>query len=259
MTVSIDLAERIEIEAYTDFATAARDIATRRIGSALALAVGDDPTCFWCKAGGFETLTHLAEVCDFFQSTGVAEASLAIAPDKLPTNWPETVQRLGLTEGERKVKMAAEVDEVTTHSTLDPALRVAPVQRQDADQWATVMMTTFEMPDMAGMAAAALGRPNWHSYAVWEGAEIVAVASSFSYQGATNMFGGATVPRARARGAQSALLATRAKVAQQDGTRWLVAETEADPRNPSLRNLHRAGFHPLYERTTWLWHRSTSA
>lgn len=255
MTLSSDLAERIEIEAYTDFASAARDLSIRRFGPALALAVGDDPTGFWCKAGGFDTLAQLAEVCDFFRSTGVASANLAIAPDRLPTNWSDVVDRLGLEEGERKVKMAADVDQVTTSASLDPALRVAPVERQDADQWARVMMTTFEMPDMAGMAAAAIGRPNWHSYAVWEGDEIVAVASSFSVEGATNMFGGATVARARGRGAQSALLVTRARVAQQEGARWLVAETEADPQNTSLRNLYRAGFHPLYERTTWLWHR----
>ncbi|HEY1570443.1 MAG TPA: hypothetical protein VGG05_03805 [Pseudonocardiaceae bacterium] len=255
MTLSTDLAERIEIEAYTDFASAARDLSTRRFGPALALAVPDDPTGFWCKAGGFDTLTHLVEVCDFFESTGVATANLAIAPDRLPTNWPDMADRLGLTEGERKVKMAAEVDQVTTRSTLDPALRVAPVERQDADQWAGVMMRTFEMPEMAGMAAAAIGRPNWHAYAVWAGDEIVAVASGFSHAGATNMFGGATVPKARARGAQSALLAARAQVARQENIRWLVAETEADPHNPSLRNLHRAGFRPLYERTTWLWRR----
>jgi GNAT superfamily N-acetyltransferase len=255
MTLSTDLAERIEIEAYADFASAAPGLSTRGFGPALAFAVPDDPTGFWCKAGGFDTVAHLADVCDFFQSTGVATADLAIAPDRLPADWPDLVAGLGLEEGERKVKMAAEVDQVTARSTLDPALRVAPVERQDAEQWARVMMTTFEMPDMAGMAAAAIGRPNWHAYAVWEGTEIVAVASAFSHAGATNMFGGATVPKARARGAQSALLAARARVARQEDMLWLVAETEADQHNPSLRNLYRAGFHPLYERTTWHWRR----
>ncbi|HEX3649276.1 MAG TPA: GNAT family N-acetyltransferase, partial [Pseudonocardiaceae bacterium] len=143
-------------------------------------------------------------------------------------------------------------------SSLDPALRVAPVERRDAAQWAAVMMTTFVMtdPGMTDMAAAAIGRPNWHSYAVWEGDEIVAVGSAFRHAEATNLFGGATVPKARSRGAQTALLLTRAKAAHEEGTRWLTAETGADTpnsHNSSLHNLHRAGFHPLYERTNWLW------
>lgn len=263
MTLSTDLAERIEIEAYADFASAAGDsldMTTRRFDTALAFVVRDDSTGFWCKAGGFRDVTpdRLAEVCDFFASAGAATATFAVAPDRLPAGWPDIAGRLGLTEYARKVKMVAEAGAVAAEAALDPALRVAPVARQDADQWAKVMMTTFAMPDkaMTDMAAAAIGRPRWHSYAVWEGAEIVAVASSFSYQDATNMFGGATVARARNRGAQSALLATRATAALRENARWLVAETEADPDNPSLRNLRRAGFRPLYERTDWLWRRT---
>ncbi|HKN95741.1 MAG TPA: GNAT family N-acetyltransferase [Pseudonocardiaceae bacterium] len=264
MTLSTDLAERIEIEAYTDFALGARDVlgvATRRFDQALAMATRHDSTGFWCKAGGFGPVTRagLAEVCDFFRSQGVPTASIAIAPDRLPADWPDIRESLRLEDDGCYVKMVCEAGKVRTDpSPLDPALRVAPVERQDAEQWASVMMTTFEMTDkgMTDMAAAAIGRPNWHSYAVWEGDEIVAVGSTFRYEDATNLFGGATIPRARSRGAQTALLLTRANAACEEGTHWLTAETAADTpthHNPSLHNLHRAGFRPLYERTNWLW------
>ncbi|HEX3647910.1 MAG TPA: hypothetical protein VHV49_05745, partial [Pseudonocardiaceae bacterium] len=94
MTPSSDLAERIEIEAYTDFALGAAGVlgvTTQRFGSALALATRGDSTGFWCKAGGFDTVDRavLTEVCDFFRSQGVASATIAIAPDKLPADWAD--------------------------------------------------------------------------------------------------------------------------------------------------------------------------
>jgi GNAT superfamily N-acetyltransferase len=261
--VETGLAERIEIEAYVDFAAGAGPgVATRRFGSAVALAVPADRTGFWAKAGGFDsevTLAGLTEILDFFTACDVPTATLAIAPDRLPADWPDIVAKLGLEPHGRKAKMAADPAGVTLSPNLDPALRVAPVERGDAEQWAEVMMTTFGTPNLAPMAAAAIGRPNWRSYAVWEAAEIVAVASTLSHAGATTVFGGATVPRARNRGAQSALLATRAAVARAAGVRLLVGETEADPGNPSLRNLRRAGFTLVYERTDWLWRRPAAS
>jgi hypothetical protein len=54
------------------------------------------------------------------------------------------------------------------------------------------------------------------------------------------MFGAATVPHGRRRGAQSALLAVRAQAAHNAGCRWLVAETGAEgpgEHNASLHNV----------------------
>ncbi|MER6159534.1 hypothetical protein ABT147_28960 [Streptomyces sp. NPDC001868] len=72
-----------------------------------------------------------------------------------------------------------------------------------------------------------------------------------------HMFAGATLPDARGRGAQSALLAARLRAAPAEGCRWIVAETGVEgpgEHNPSLRNLVRAGFEPMYDRPDWLWH-----
>lgn len=74
-------------------------------------------------------------------------------------------------------------------------------------------------------------------------------------------FAGATLPHARRRGGQSALLAARARVAQEAGCEWLVAETGTEApgmHNSSLHNLRRMGFRVLYERQAWLWNAATS-
>ena len=94
--------------------------------------------------------------------------------------------------------------------------------------------------------------PEWHPHAAW-----LVGAGTVCVRGATaRMFGGAVLPEARRRGAQTELLAARARVAQKPGCRWVVAETGAEvpgEHNSSLHNVFRLGFTKLYERRNWIW------
>ena len=274
-TVPIELAERTGIEAYADFATGAPaplwetlGISSLRVGSALALVVRHDPSRFFNRAGGFGadepiTVDHLAEVGDFYRESGVSQGMIMIPPSLLPPDWAGIAAKLKLSEGSRYAKLGCDVETALAVSgdddgaTLDSALRVGLVEPSQAQEWATVMMTTFGFTQaLVDMAASCVGRPNWRQYAVWEGEQIVAVGSIYMYGGCADMFGGATLPEARGRGAQSALLTVRAQAAREEGCRWLVAETGAESpggHNSSLHNMLRAGFEPLYERVNWLW------
>ncbi|SDO95885.1 GNAT family N-acetyltransferase [Actinacidiphila guanduensis] len=273
-SVPIGLAEQTEIEAYADFATGAPaplrtslGIGSQHIGPALALAIREDSSRFFNRAGGFgggdlTTADVPAQVCDFFREQGVPQGAFMIAPPLLPADWASTAGTLNLTEGSRFVKLGCDVETALSApdgvAALDPGLRVGPVEPHQAAEWATVMMTTFGFgtPDMIDMAASCVGRPNWHQYAVRDGERIVAVGSIFVNGECADMFGGATLPEGRGRGAQSALLTARARAARAAGCRWLVAETGAEApgdHNTSLHNMLRAGFEPLYERVTWLW------
>ncbi|MFC9079724.1 N-acetyltransferase [Streptomyces sp. NPDC057062] len=272
--VPIELAEQTEIRAYVDFVTGAPapvwealGIGSLRVGAALALAIREDPSRFFNKAGGFGadgpiTEDVVAQVCEFYREQGVPQGAFMVAPPLLPQDWASIAAKRNLTEGGRLAKLGCEVDALVGSAdgiaALDPDLRVGPVERHHALEWATVMMTTFGFtaPFMIEMAAACVGRPNWRQYAVWEGERIIAIGSIFVNGDCADMFGGATLPQGRGRGAQSALLAARARAAQDAGCRWLVAETGAEApgeHNTSLHNMLRAGFQPLYERVTWLW------
>ncbi|MFD3581584.1 GNAT family N-acetyltransferase [Streptomyces sp. NPDC058683] len=273
-TVPVGLAEQTEMAAYTDFATGAPapvreelGIGSLHVGPALALAIREDPSRFFNRAGGFgpdqpATADVSTRVCDFFREQGVPQGSLMIAPPLLPSDWPSTAARLRLTEGSRFAKLGCDVETALSATdgvaALGPGLRVGMVEPHQAREWATVMMTTFGFtaPAMADMAAACVGRPNWRQYAAWEGERIIAVGSLFVNGECADMFGGATLPEGRGRGAQSALLTARVRAARAAGCRWLVAETGAEgpgEHNTSLHNMLRAGFEPLYERVTWLW------
>ena len=96
------LAEQTEIEAYVDFATGAPapvrealGIGSLRVGSALALAIREDPSHFFNRAGGFGadepvTADVLAQVCGFYREQGVPQGAFMIAPPLLPPDWAAT-------------------------------------------------------------------------------------------------------------------------------------------------------------------------
>ncbi|MCX5355750.1 N-acetyltransferase [Streptomyces mirabilis] len=265
-TVPFGPAEQTEIAAYTDFVTGAAaplqealGIGSLRVGSALALAVRQDPSRFFNRAGGFgagEPITAdvLAQVCDFYREQGVSRGAFMVAPQLLPPDWAATADELNLTPGNRLVKLGCDIESTLSAAdgveALDPGLRVDVVEPHQAQEWATVMMTTFGLtaPGMIDLAASCVGRPNWRQYAVWEDQRIIAVGSIFFNGLCANMFGGATLPESRGRGAQSALLTARARAALAAGCRWLVAETGAEgpgDHNTSLHNMLRAGLEPL--------------
>ncbi|MFJ5212405.1 N-acetyltransferase [Streptomyces nigra] len=272
--VPIGLAEQTEIKAYEDFVTGAPasvreaiGIESLRVDPAVAIAIRDDPSRFFNRAGGFAAAESLSmdvleRVCDFYREQRLLQGALMIAPPLLPSDWAITADKLGLVQGSRFVKLACDVETALSAADgvadLRPGLRVDRVGPEHADEWANIMMTTFGFttPGMIEMAASCVCRPNWHQYAVWDEERIIAVGSVFINGECADMFGGATLAEGRGRGAQSALLTARARAAQAAGCRWIVAETGAEApgsHNTSLHNMLRLGFEPLYERVTWLW------
>ncbi|SDP35377.1 Acetyltransferase (GNAT) domain-containing protein [Actinacidiphila guanduensis] len=144
-------------------------------------------------------------------------------------------------------------------AALTSDLRVGTVAPNQALEWGTVMMSAFGFTSAgkAELVAARVGLPNFRQYAVWEGQRMVAVAALYFNGECANLMSAGTLPEARGRGAQTALLAARIRDAAAAGCRWVVAETGAEAPgepNTSLRNMMRAGFELLYERVTWSWH-----
>jgi GNAT superfamily N-acetyltransferase len=262
--------ERSEAEAILDWeaapSAADRDrlgFASLRLGGGVVLAVREDPTGFWSKALGFErpvTGELIGRIDDFYRLHGVAEATIQLAPSVLPDDWDEIRATAHLSAGGTWVKAVCDTDVALSRTghELDEGLRIGPVEPARAEQWAATMLEVFGMLNESSraMSVASVGRPGWHPYAVWAGEEIVATATVHVHGETAQLFGGATRPEWRGRGAQTALIAARAQAARTAGCRWLVAETGAEgpgEHNSSLHNLRRAGFEVAYERTNWKW------
>lgn len=245
--------------AYTDLG-----IATTRIGGGVALAMRNDPSGgYWSKALGFGitepfTARTLDDVLDFYREQGVAQAVLQLVPSVLPAGFDEVAAARGLEAGSTWLKLAARPGDVAAAPT---SLRVGPVPTAEAERWANVVLSGFGMPagGLTDMLTATVGEPAWRPYAAWDDAELVAGGNLFLHDGAASLNAAATAPGHRGLGAQSALIAARARAAAEAGCQWLFAETgkpAPGTQNPSLNNMRRAGLVPLYERRNWVW-RST--
>ena len=135
------------------------------------------------------------------------------------------------------------------------ALVIAAAAAKDSATFGAVIAGGFGMPPaMAAWMSALVGHPDWRCYIAYDSG--VAIGGAAMYlRGAAGWLGaGATLPEARRRGAQSALLARRIADAANAGARVLTTETGKPlpgEQHPSYANILRAGFAVAYERANW--------
>jgi hypothetical protein len=262
------LAEAAEAEFMYQYETlvssptqAALGIAAARIGGGVALSMRNDVTGYWNKALGFgftEPITDrlVDEVIDFYRVEHSPGAVIQIAPALLPADWPTICSRHNIRPDSHWIKLVCSIENFQSGQTSD--LHISLVGPEDFSQWAATALRGFGMPEqgLVDMLAAGLANPNFRPFAAWDGDEIVATANLFIHGEIGSLNTAVTLPTHRNRGAQSALIAARAKEAANAGCRWLCAETgrPADGEiNPSLNNLASAGLRPLYYRQNWTW------
>jgi hypothetical protein len=235
-----------------------------RIAGGVVCSMANDPVNYWSKALGFGfdspvDASLVREVVDEFRVRGVREATIQIAPQNLPSDWDDIRGAHGLTRGNPWVKLAGEIDvDVTAVEPPESRVRVGRVPADQVAQWADVVFSGFGMPpaDLGRMAESSTRSPSSLPFAAWLGDQMIGGASLFLHGETAHLFGASTLPRFRGLGAQSALIAARARTARESGARWLVGETgkpDAGGESASLSNMLRAGLKPVYERENWEW------
>jgi GNAT superfamily N-acetyltransferase len=154
----------------------------------------------------------------------------------------------GYTPGFAWMKFALDAD-ADAHAPTD--LKVEQVGPQGGLDFARPVRIAFGMPELMEAWLRELpGRPGWTCLVAYDGGQAVAAGAMY-VEGEHAWCGlGATLPEARGRGAQSAILAARVALAERAGARTVSTETGAD-RGPSYRNILRAGFEEAYERPNW--------
>ena len=230
-------------------------IATTRIGGGVALSMRNDVTDFWSKALGFGftepvTADLINEVIGFYRANHDPLAVIQVASSALPANWEEIVAAHGLRAGGQIHKHAGRIDTLQFGSS---DLRVDEIAPEQGQEWAEVMLSSFGMPldGLADMVAATATGSATRGFAAWDGDRIVATGNLLIQGEVASLHAGATTAEYRGRGAQSALIATRAKAAAAAGCQWVVSETAVT--GPSLNNMRRAGLRTLYTRQNWIW------
>ncbi|HEY6791995.1 MAG TPA: GNAT family N-acetyltransferase [Trebonia sp.] len=273
--ISPALAERVEAETYADYEAAApaaarvaAGAAQLRVAGGVALAAARDATGFWNRVVGLGfadpvSASLLGTITEYYRRRGIAEATLALAPSALPPDWARLCEELNISAaGAATVKLACETGVARARAVehparLDAGLRLAPVAAGQAGEFAKAKSAAFLGAAAVGAyqvdtSYGLIGRPGWQSFAIFDGASIAAVASLHVVGNVGHLFGGATLPGYRGRGAQSALISARVQAAWNAGCDWVIAETAAED-NPSLRNIQRGGLRGCYERQHWTW------
>jgi GNAT superfamily N-acetyltransferase len=178
----------------------------------------------------------------------------------VPRDWPAIAERHGLVQGTMFVKCfgRAEPREVRTD------LRVTRLTAEHAADFVRIMATGFGFEVTAEADAMFAGEQffdgDWATYGAWDGDALVAVARMLAVRetGAVALFGAATLPEGRNRGAQAGLLDARLREARDRGLAWASAETwleTTESPNPSQHNMRRAGLTEVHTRPSWVWRR----
>jgi GNAT superfamily N-acetyltransferase len=266
-----DLAERTEAIVMERFneetesgTRALLGMDTRRIGTGVLTFVQRDPMGYWNKALGFtEPVTddRLAELVRIVEQSGVPACAIQVQPRGPSDGFALAAERLGLTPGGMFVKCfgPAEPRDLATDG-----LRIERIGADHAEAYSRIMHIGFEF-DRSEMSERWFSDPgffegDWATYAAFDGDEPVAVARLLvvAETEAGAMFGAATLPAARGRGAQSALLDVRIREARERGCRYASAETWAESPehpNPSQHNMRAAGLDEVHARRNWVYRR----
>jgi len=188
-----------------------------------------------------------------FRSAGLRSFGVQLSPAAQPAALADWLLDEGLARRDRWTKVYRAAGLV---SPAETDLRIETIGSDRAELFAVVMTTGFGMPAARRpWVASIVGRPNWRHYLAWSGTEPVASAAMFVHGDAGWLGIASTLPAARRRGAQSALMAKRLEDGQALGCRWFVTETGEDlpdRPNPSFHNMMRAGFTVAYHRANFM-------
>jgi GNAT superfamily N-acetyltransferase len=191
-------------------------------------------------------------IVDLYRPHGVRFA-VQLSPAAQPAALPDWLAARGIQRGDSWLKFVRGVEPPLPAPT---DLRIAAIGPEWAATYAETIRAVFDMPPLfQPWVQANIGRPGWRHYLAFDGETPVATAALFVRDGIGWLGEAGTLPAARGRGGQSALLARRITDAAALGCRQLVVETgddRPDDPNPSTHNVRRAGFQLAYRRPNYM-------
>jgi GNAT superfamily N-acetyltransferase len=224
------------------------------IGGATVLFDGaDSPVTQTFGLGLFEKATPIVldEIESYFNERGAP-----VHHEVSPLAGVETyalLQSRGYAPSELTSVLYAPIDAVRYRTIETVAVRL--VKPDEFDAWARLGAEAWssELPELfnflAEMGAVSARRSNGVAWFGEIDGEPVAVAALSISDKTAHMAGAATIPKARGRGAQNALLAARLAYAREFGCD--IAVMGAACGSASQRNAERNGFRIAYTRTKW--------
>lgn len=188
-----------------------------------------------------------------YRAAGTARYFVPFSPAAEPERAREWLLARGLTRYNRWAKLERGVDSIPEART---EARIEEIGPEHAGAFGRVLREGFGLdPGLEPWLAALVGRRGWRNYLGFEGKEAVGTGSLYVKGEWASLGFAATLPRARGRGVQSALIVRRIADANAMGCRHLSVETAEDKPDkpaPSFHNLTRLGFRIAYFRDNYL-------
>ena len=253
----MDELERIELAAILDFFAAAPpevadelDLAVLELEDGAAFSIGAEPKpLLFNRVLG---LTDHGALLQLERWSTSRDCPLAVSLH-LDAELERELSRRGYERSRTYMKFRRDSRPAHEHTT---SLRVSRMDPEHALEFGAVVATVFGVPEpMARWLAALCERDGWICFGTFDDDRLVGTGAAYM-AGAHAWFGIATtLPQARGRGAQTAILARRVDAARAAGARLFAVET-ADrvegEAGPSFRNVVRAGFDEAYRQQWWL-------
>ena len=229
------------------------------VGGGVVWATRDDPSGgFLSRAVGQglgEPVTGavLEEIVEVARAAGAPTIAVQPATELVTPDLVELMAQHGFGPGRTWDKLCRDVSAPPEAAT---DLRIEVLGAEHARVFAGVMLVGFEMPEAARpFVEAETLLPGWMLFGALDGDEVVGVAGMYVDGDIAGLSGAATLPQHRGRGAQRALMAARITAAAEAGVTFLGTETWSEfdgAQNPSLHNMHWAGFRTLYQRRNYV-------
>jgi GNAT superfamily N-acetyltransferase len=198
---------------------------------------------------------HIDAIVARYRALGLSSARLQVSPAAQPhaeiEGW---LAARGLERSPRSWTKRAR----RTDALPDVATELAIIDAADAPgQFGATACAGSDMPAMlAPWLEALVGRPDWRCFLAMDG-ETAATAGALYLGPDCGWIGiGATLPDARGRGGQGAVMRARLSAAAAAGKAWAITETGApaagEAPGPSYRNMDRLGFVEVHVRPNYV-------
>jgi len=187
---------------------------------------------------------------DFYRRRDV-DADLAVSPYADRTLF-EGLGRRGFRLVQLDTLLAQRIDPEARFAAPAEGVTVRKAALDEGPAWVRASLQGFSGSDSevpAGMAEsfeAAFHAPTSTYFFASIAGVVAGTAGVNLHEGTAGLFGASTLPGARGRGVQTALVHARLAAAQQAGCD--LAFTRTSPGSSSQHNLERLGFRPVYSR-----------
>jgi hypothetical protein len=245
------------LSASTEFARPFR-LEVKRIGSILVTMIAELDHAFFNRIIGLgigepATESMLDEAIAVFQNAGCKTYMAQVCPLAQPSQVPEWLAIRGFQPSRNWAKMYRSTEPA---KNIPTDLRIEKIGKDQADAFAGVVLTAFEMPRvLRPLAKGFIGQPGWHHYLAFENEKPVSASAMFVNGEVTWLGFGSTLKKYRKHGGQGAMFARRIQDAIELGCKWFVTETGEDTvedPNPSYHNMLRSGFKLAYLRRNYV-------